>query len=422
MTTRTVNGEAFNLGYDAENRLISVTGPNLTASFVYDADGRQVKATINGETTLYVGQHYEAVVNGAVTKYYFAGTQRIALRKDGVLNFVMGDHLGSTSLTTDENGNELASMRYKAWGETRHATGNLNTDYQYTGQRTVGEIGLHFYREASLWDNARWYDSSLSRFTSADTIIPSTQGVQGWDRFAYTNNNPVRYTDPSGHCAVKPGMKCPTDPKINASSVTKTISGRILGGFRAYPSQGQIESEPPSSFEEIRKKSMGSGVAGSSEAAASIINDAESYILYLNEIKDIQNSPENVMVTLSYDYHTDTHQWSFNGINIANNSNTRVGLGLVSVNSGVYTNLGEHSDVLYQGVPIIVKPGEERYVPLDEHYQTYNSCSSSCPADNPVIVDVVSVHFAFVTTVTFDLPSPTSFLTSSSSSNPLWNP
>jgi RHS repeat-associated protein len=77
-------------------------------------------------------------------------------------------------------------------GETRYATGNLNTDYQYTGQRTVGEIGLHFY-------NARWYDSSLSRFAQADTIIPSTQGVQGWDRFAYTNNNPVRYTDPSGH-------------------------------------------------------------------------------------------------------------------------------------------------------------------------------------------------------------------------------
>jgi RHS repeat-associated protein len=95
------------------------------------------------------------------------------------LNFTLGDHpstllrasLGSTSLTTDENGNELASMRYKAWGETRYATGNLNTDYQYTGQRTVAEIGLHFYREASLWDNARWYDSSLSRFAQADMRI-----------------------------------------------------------------------------------------------------------------------------------------------------------------------------------------------------------------------------------------------------------
>ena len=24
--------------------------------------------------------------------------------------------------------------------------------------------------------------------------------MQAWDRYAYTNNNPVRYTDPSGHC------------------------------------------------------------------------------------------------------------------------------------------------------------------------------------------------------------------------------
>jgi hypothetical protein len=44
----------------------------------------------------------------------------IALRKDGVLNFVMGDH-PSTLLR--------ASL-----GSTR---GNMNTDYQYTGQRTV---------------------------------------------------------------------------------------------------------------------------------------------------------------------------------------------------------------------------------------------------------------------------------------------
>jgi hypothetical protein len=40
----------------------------------------------------------------------------------------------------------------------------------------------------------------VGRFTQPDTIVPtSTQGTQAWDRYAYVNNNPVRYTDPSGH-------------------------------------------------------------------------------------------------------------------------------------------------------------------------------------------------------------------------------
>lgn len=51
-----------------------------------------------------------------------------------------------------------------------------------------------------MFYNARWYDPSLGRFAQADTIVPTqTQGVQAWDRYAYVNNNPVKYVDPSGH-------------------------------------------------------------------------------------------------------------------------------------------------------------------------------------------------------------------------------
>jgi RHS repeat-associated protein len=206
------------LSYDADceaplwgNCLVSVTGPNVTAPFVYDGDGRQVKSTITplsgtgSATTLHAGQHYE-VTDGVVTKYYFAGAQRIALRKDGVLNFIIGDHLGSTSLVTDDAGNVLSELLYKAcptgmltlrvrWreGEVRHESGASPTEYTYTGQYSyTADFGLMFY-------NARWYDPSLGRFAQADSIIPSTQGVQGLDRYAYVNNNPVRYTDPTGH-------------------------------------------------------------------------------------------------------------------------------------------------------------------------------------------------------------------------------
>ena len=148
---------------------------------------------VGTNTTYFVGAHYE-VTNGTITKYYYAGSQRIALRTNGTLNFLLGDHLGSTSLTTDATGVVISEMRYKAWGETRYASGTTPTKYQYTGQYSYAtDFGLHFY-------NARWYDSSLSRFAQADSIIPlETQGVQAWDRFAYTNNNPIRYTDPSGH-------------------------------------------------------------------------------------------------------------------------------------------------------------------------------------------------------------------------------
>ena len=37
----------------------------------------------------------------------------------------------------------------------------------------------------------------MGRFAQADSIVPG--GVQGYDRYAYVNNNPVMYTDPTGH-------------------------------------------------------------------------------------------------------------------------------------------------------------------------------------------------------------------------------
>lgn len=77
------------------NRLVSVSGA-ATASFSYDADGKQVKAVVDGVTTYYIGNHYE-VKNNIVTKYYFAGATRLAVRTGGTLSFLLGNH-PSTSL------------------------------------------------------------------------------------------------------------------------------------------------------------------------------------------------------------------------------------------------------------------------------------------------------------------------------------
>jgi len=56
-------------------------------------------------------------------------------------------------------------------------------------------MGIYFFQ-------SRWFDPSLGRFLPPDTIVPtSTQGTQAWDRYAFVNNNPVRYNDPTGHFA-----------------------------------------------------------------------------------------------------------------------------------------------------------------------------------------------------------------------------
>jgi hypothetical protein len=54
-----------------------------------------------------------------------------------------------------------------------------------------------------MYYNARMYDPALGRFAQADTIVPA--GVQGLDRYAYVNNSPLNFVDPSGH---EPGTMC----------------------------------------------------------------------------------------------------------------------------------------------------------------------------------------------------------------------
>jgi RHS repeat-associated protein len=84
-------------------------------------------------------------------------------------------------------------VRYRAFGATRFTPGTTPTSYRCTGQWEEAAPGLYFY-------NARWYDPALGRFAQPDSLIPEqSQGAQAWDRYAYVNNNPLKYTDPSGH-------------------------------------------------------------------------------------------------------------------------------------------------------------------------------------------------------------------------------
>ena len=58
----------------------------------------------------------------------------------------------------------------------------------------MAELGIYDY-------GARFYSPKLGRFLSADTIVPNAHNPQDLNRFSYVRNNPIRYNDPTGHCA-----------------------------------------------------------------------------------------------------------------------------------------------------------------------------------------------------------------------------
>ena len=139
-----------------------------------------IRASIRGGflplyRSLYDGNRVAQTING-VTKYYFAGSQRVAMRTNGTLYYLLSDHLGSTSITTDTNGTLVSEQRYKAWGEVRYTSGTQQTQYQYTGQYSnMGDFGLMFY-------NARWYDPCIMQFNQPDSVIPDPYNTLDWNR------------------------------------------------------------------------------------------------------------------------------------------------------------------------------------------------------------------------------------------------
>ncbi len=112
------------------------------------------------------------------------------------LKWTLTDHLGSTNVTANEDGSWNSELRYTAFGETRDIgpSGITPMKFRYTGQLQQAEIGLYYY-------SARWYDPYLNRWAQPDAIIPDPYNPQDWDRYSYVRNNPLKFTDPSGHAA-----------------------------------------------------------------------------------------------------------------------------------------------------------------------------------------------------------------------------
>ena len=111
---------------------------------------------------------------------------------------------------------------YMPFGQVRTDVGDITqTDFGYTSQRNLDAQGSAY--SLGLMDyKARFYSSSLGRFIQPDTITPG--GPQGLNRYSYVLNNPMRFSDPTGHYACIDGI-CTRRSEISTFNL---VSKRLL--------------------------------------------------------------------------------------------------------------------------------------------------------------------------------------------------
>ncbi len=228
-----------------QNVQVQSRANGVTEADQYDGDGNRVSRTRAGVTTTYGFGRWEQT-GTTIRKYYPFGGDTIAVR-DSVagLSYLHSDHLGGASAVTTTSGTLSSWQRFDPWGQVRATStgGVTQTTRNFTGQY-LDATGLLYY-------NARYYDPSLGRFISADSIVPGNasggmdgialkpltvsfsepgfvsklnqenqfgpwftlssqerqqlgspmgpQNPQALNRYSYVLNNPLRFMDPSGH-------------------------------------------------------------------------------------------------------------------------------------------------------------------------------------------------------------------------------
>ncbi|WNY24060.1 hypothetical protein MmiHf6_13850 [Methanimicrococcus hongohii] len=178
--------------YNDSNRLTEVlkkSEDNRTiAEFVYDESGNRVKKFEDGIVSYYISEDFD-IEDGEETVYYFANGNRVAKNSTEGTFWYLDDHLGSTNVMIDSDGELVERTLYYPFGSHREGG---EEKYSFTGKEFDSEIGLYYY-------GARYYNPETFVFTQADSIIPDIYNPQALNRYVYCYNNPLKYDDPDGH-------------------------------------------------------------------------------------------------------------------------------------------------------------------------------------------------------------------------------
>ncbi|MEU8758796.1 polymorphic toxin-type HINT domain-containing protein [Streptomyces sp. NPDC048659] len=204
--SRTIQGDTQTLDWDIAGQLAKVTKGTESTEFVYDAGGSRLIKRDKTGTTLYLpGTEVTLTAAGKLegTRYYAhpAGPALVKTAKDGVIStsYLMTDQNGTATTAVDASSSAVTRRKYTPFGEVRGTVPSV-----WPGKK--GFVGGEIDESTGLVHlGAREYDPATGRFLSVDPVVDYNEPKQ-MNPYAYGNNSPVTYADPSGLSIAPPVM------------------------------------------------------------------------------------------------------------------------------------------------------------------------------------------------------------------------
>lgn len=197
MVTRDVAGQtAQTMSWDAEGELDNVQENSTTTDdYVYTADGDRLVRKQDGKTTVYLPGGTELTLSGTTLtaqRYYAFGGKTVAVRTGKGLagaSTIVSDHQATAQLQVSQLDNTVRRQYSDPFGAPRGTAAAMTGDHGFLDKPT-DTTGLTAI-------GARYYDPLIGRFISVDPIM-DLKDPQQWNPYAYSNSNPVTWSDPTG--------------------------------------------------------------------------------------------------------------------------------------------------------------------------------------------------------------------------------